>query len=383
MDSKGTIRWISIFLLLFISLVLFACSYPSWLPGKKGTSYKAKTKEFLDKEVVIIDREEYIKVVNPKSSGTPAEPRFLYIPIREYQLKKETYVHALSRGGDSAKELSSPPKAPSRTEEKEVFVVSSPGPRLSDLRRKVVIAHLDDPTGSAEEPFGDIITEKLMKDLDARTRRILLVDYSAVREFLDKRGMAPGDMAKPAGTRFLNETFGIHALVLVNLSGPYVFTSKAQKESQETASAIIRIEVALMETFTGKTLKTFSVNNPILAARQKGTFSDEKAKMKAIDLAVADLGRSLVREIENLDWSCRIAKVEAEEVYLNAGKLSGLKVGDVLEVLKSGNPGDREAVKGRIQISAFLGIDASIAQLVQGSQPDASDILRLARRENK
>lgn len=383
MDSKGTIRRISIFLLLFSSLVLFGCSYPSWLPFKKGAPHQAKAKEFLDKEIVIIDREEYIKVVNPKGSGTPAEPRFLYIPIREYQLKKETYVPALSRTDDSTKEVSPPQKAPLPAEEKGVFVVSTPGPRLSDLRRKVVIAYLDDRTVPAEEPFEDIITEKLTRDLDARTRRVLLVDYSTVREFLGQKGMAPGDMAKPETTRLLNETFGIHALVLVTLSGPYVFTSKAPKDSQETASAVIRIEVALVETITGKTLKTFSVNNPILAARQKGTFSDEKAKMKAIDLAVADLGRPLAREIENLDWSCRIAKVEAEEVYLNAGKLSGLKVGDNLEVLKSGNPGDHEAIKGRIRISTFFGIDASIGQLVQGSQPDASDILRLARRENK
>jgi hypothetical protein len=383
MDSQGTIQRISIFLLLFLSLVLFACSYPSWLPFKKGAPRQAKANELLDKEIVIIDREKYIKVVNPNGSENPAEPKFLYIPIATYESRREAYAPVSFRGGAAANEISPPPKAPPRTEEKEVLVVSAPGPRLSDLRRKVVIAHVDDRTEKAEEPFGDIITEKLMKDLDARTRRVLLVDHDTVRALLEKGGLGAEDLAKPSTTRFMNESFGIHALALITLSGPYVFTSKAPKDSQETASAIVRIEVTLINTLTGKTLKTFSVNNPILAARQKGTFSDEKAKMKAIDLVVAELGRSLAREIDNLDWFCRIAKVETEEVYLNAGKVSGLKVGDILEVVKSGNPGDRESVKGRIRITAYFGVDASIGQLVQGNQPHPSDILRLASRESR
>jgi hypothetical protein len=382
MDLKGTMRRFSIFFLLFIPLFVFACSFPSWIPIKKGTAPKAKTKEFLDKEVVIVDREEYVKVFNPKISDNPSEPKFLYIPINEYLVKKGSYTPALSRPDDSKKEIPPPQTTPLRQEEKEVVAVSTPGRQLTDLKRKLLIAHLDETTAQTDEQFGDLIAEKLMRDLDRRTRRVLLVDEEGIREFLDKKGVNQGDLGKPDVIRFLNETFGIHALIFVNLSGPYVFASKASKDSQETASAIIRIEVSLVEAVTGKTLKTISVNNPVFAARQKGTFSDEKAKIKAIDLVVSDLGRSLSREIENLDWFCRIAKVEKDEVYLNAGKLSGLKVGDTLDVLGSGSPGER-AVKGRIRISAFFGIDASIGQLIQGSQPDASDILKLAKRENK
>ncbi len=78
----------------------------------------------------------------------------------------------------------------------------------------------------------------------------------------------------------------------------------------------------LVDTRTGKTLKTLSANNPIIAAKEKGSFS-EKAKVKAIDVTIANLGRSLAQELDGLDWFCRIAEVEGEEVYLNAGRLTG------------------------------------------------------------
>jgi hypothetical protein len=134
-----------------------------------------------------------------------------------------------------------------------------------------------------------------------------------------------------------------------------------------------------MDTFSGKTLKNVSANNPILAAKEKGSFSEEKAKMKAIDLAISDLSRSLSRELDGLDWFCRVAKVDGDEVYINAGRLTGIKVGDVMEVLQIGEPGERGQVKGKIQVLAWFGIDASIGKMIQGQKPDVNDILRIAQ----
>jgi len=136
-----------------------------------------------------------------------------------------------------------------------------------------------------------------------------------------------------------------------------------------------------VDTISGKTLKNLSASNPIVAAKEKGTFSEEKAKVRAIDFAIAELGRSLTTELDRLDWFCRIAKVEGEEVYINAGRLTGLKVGDVMDVIRSGGSGERGEVKGKIKISAFFGIDASLGRLIQGKNPNVNDILKLAKSE--
>jgi hypothetical protein len=377
MDSKGPILRFPIFIFLFVLSLTFACSTPSWFPIKKGPPHKAKMKELLDKEVLIIDKKEYVKVYNPRASEGDGQPKYLYIPVDEYLSKRVTFATPAIQAKNQP---STPPVKPSPSPtEREVFSVSPLISTTPDLKKKVLITHFDDRNTNVDEEFGDWVAEKLIKELNRRSTHLLFVDYQMIKEFLEKEGVALSDLETPKVLHLLNEVFGIHALVVGYLSGPYTFTTKASKGQDETASAIIKIEMRLVDNFTGKTIKTLSVVNPLFAVKEKGSFSEEKAKVKAIDLTIAELSRSLSRELDSLNWFCRIAKVDGEEVYINAGKLTGLKLGDVMEVFPSGGTGERGEVKGRIQISAFFGIDASLGRLVQGKKPDVNDILKLAK----
>ncbi|MGB9627067.1 MAG: hypothetical protein ACPL6D_00275, partial [Thermodesulfobacteriota bacterium] len=263
--------------------------------------------------------------------------------------------------------------------EKEVYLVSSAVQKSPDLKRKVLIAHFDDHTTSSEEMLGDWIAERLIKEISRRSLKILFIDYPMVKEFIQGKGIPLTDLETPKVLQLLNEVFGVHALIMGHLSGPYVFTAKSSKEQETTASAILKIELRVIETFEGKTIKSLSSNNPIIATKERGTFSEEKAKGRAIDLTIGELARLLTRELEGLDWFCRIAKVEGEEVFINAGKLSGLKVGDLMEIYASGTSAGRGEVKGTIQISSFFGMDASIGKLINGKKPDVDDIVRVGK----
>jgi len=339
-------------------------------------------KQLLDKEVVIIDREEYIKVLNPKATDGENQPKYLYVPVNEYLSKRESYTTPSPLKEEIKRELPIASMKPSPPEiEKEVSVVSPPKSATPELKKKVVITHFDDQTPYASEMFGDWVSEKLIKEVNRRSQRILFVDHEMVREFLEQRGIALSDLETPKVLHLLNEVFGIHALIAGQLTGPYVFTTKGENDQEGTSSAIIRIEMKLINTLSGRTLKTLSANNPIIATKERGSFSEEKAKVKAIDITITDLSRSLSKELDNVDWFCRIAKVEGEEVYINAGRLTGLKVGDVMEVFGPGGYEERKEIKAKIQISACFGIDASMGRLVYGERPDVNDILKLAKRE--
>jgi len=354
---------------------------PSWFPIKKGPSSEAKIKELQDQEVIIVDNEKYVKVLNPKASEGKDQPKYLYVPVNEYLSKKEGFATPSPKKGEVKKET--PPasaKTPSSIKE-EVLTVSASKPTSPGLKKKVLIPYFDDRIAEGEEVWGDWVAEKLMKEVNRRSLQILFTDYRMVKEFLEAKEFDLKDLQTPKVLQYLNEIFGVHALVVGQLSGPYVFTTKSTKDQGGTASAIIKIDVRLVDTFSGKTLKNLSASNPIVAAKETGTFSEEKAKVKAMDLAIATLGRSLAKELDGMDWFCRIAKVEGENVYVNAGKLTGLKVGDVMEVSRPGGFGERGEVKGKIQISAFFGIDASMGRLIQGKNPDVDDILRLAKGE--
>ena len=385
MDFKGALFRFSIFFLLFILSTIFACSTPSWFPIKKGPPFKAKMKELLDKEVVILDGEEYVKVLNPRALEKGDQPKYLYVPVNEYLSKRESYTTVAVQKEETKKEDTEKefpifsPKPPLSATERERASPPSSISKLPNLKKKVMIAYFDDRTTHSEELYGDWVAEKLIKEVNRKSQQILFVDYQTVKEFLGKKESFLTDLETPKILHLLNEVFGIHALVVGELSGPYVFTTKASKDRDGTASAVIKIEMRLVDTFSGKTFKNLSASNPIIGTKEKGPFSEEKAKMKAIDLTIAELSRSLSRELEGLDWFCRVAKVEGEEIYINAGRLTGLNVGDVMEVFRLQGPGDPGEVKGKIQISAWFGIDASIGKLIQGKKPDVNDILKIAQ----
>jgi hypothetical protein len=374
MNLRETIPRPFILILLLLLLLILGCSASSWF-----SSRNAKMKELLDKEVVIIDKEEYVKVLNPKDSDGKDQAKYLYVPVQEYLSHKESFNASTTTGIEAVRKesASAPTKSSSALLEEETLAVSLSKSAPPRLKKKVLITYFDDRTTQGEEVFGDWVAEKLMKEVNRRTIQVLFVDYQMVKEYYEKKGFDLKDLEKSKGLLYLNEVFGAHALVAGELSGPYVFTTKTTKEQEATASAIIKIDMRLMDTLTGKTLKNLSANNPILAAKEKGSFSEEKAKIKAIDFTLANLGRSLAKELDDMDWFCRIAKVEGEQVYLNAGRLTGLKVGDVMEVLRPGGSGEHAEVKGKIRISAFFGIDASMGRLIQGKNPDVDDILKL------
>ncbi len=387
MDFKGlTHRFCSTFLLfLFILFSVFACASPSWSPIKWGSSpqEKAKVKALGDAEVVFIDQEEYVKVYNPVPSGGGSQSKYLYIPVKEYLANKEKYASLALRKEEPKKGSASPPSSPSSPVAGSQIAVVSPKPSLPALKKKVVIAYFDDRTTlQGDETLGDWITERLIKEVDRRSSRVVFVDYQMIKEFLDQRGIPLADLERPTVLRLLNEVFGIQALVSGRLVGPYTFLTTGSKDREETASAILKIEAKVIDTLTGKNAKNLEASNPILAAKMKGSFSEEKAKVKAIDVAISNLIVPLSRELDGMDWFCRVAKVDGEQVYLNAGKLTGIKAGDIMEVVRSGSAGERGELIGKIRISTFFGIDASMGNLIQGKRPEADDILRLAKQDS-
>lgn len=364
----------SFFVLFILPVFIYACSTPSWFPIKKGPPHKAKMKELVDKEIVIIDKLEYVKVLNPRVKQDPTQSKYLYIPVDDYLSNKESYLLPSAQKEEDEIPLSSTQPPTLKLDAPQPIPVL-PTPLL---KKKVLIAYFDDRTSSGEEVFGDWMAEKLVKEVSQKTPHLIFIDYPMVKDFFEKRGLSEKELESQKGLRLLSEAFGVHAVVTGQLSGPYLFTTKGPKDQEELASSIIQIEAKIFETRHGKMIKTLSVQNPLIATKVKGTFAEEKAKSKAIEMALMDLARVLYKELDRLEWFGRIAKVEGGEVYLNAGKLSGLKIGDVMEVLPIGSQEERKEVKGRIQISSFLGIDASVARWIQGQKPEMMDIIKLA-----
>jgi hypothetical protein len=96
----------------------------------------------------------------------------------------------------------------------------------------------------------------------------------------------------------------------------------------------------------------------------------------------------IVELASKLDWVGRVAKIIGTKVYLNAGRESGINIGDILKIITEGteiydpetgaligmSKGD---MKGTIEVVDYFGTDGSIAILHSGGQVLEGDFVQL------
>lgn len=94
--------------------------------------------------------------------------------------------------------------------------------------------------------------------------------------------------------------------------------------------------------------------------------------------AFSGLIRPIHIAVDKLSWEGRVALVSGEKIYLNAGRLSGLQIGDILRVTEeSEEVYDPETgliigevpgrMKGTLEVISYFGNDGSIAVIHSGS----------------
>lgn len=128
-------------------------------------------------------------------------------------------------------------------------------------------------------------------------------------------------------------------------------------------------------------------------ATQVGTRSrvdaeDPQLVMESTRQAYLSLLPGVRSAIEKLNWEGRVAMVNGERIYINAGRLSGLQVGDVLKVTEEGNdvfdpetgrfigmaPG---RLKGTVEIISYFGKDGAVAVIHSGNGFKENDLVQL------
>jgi hypothetical protein len=130
-----------------------------------------------------------------------------------------------------------------------------------------------------------------------------------------------------------------------------------------------RLDYTLVDGFSGRTI---SRDERIVSAAQE---LGEKGELLRALLAqtVVDLEKRAAK----YSWSTRVAMVESDQIYLSAGKASGLNVGDIFAIYGPGKEiihpiakvsmgFQRGPYKGTIKVSNLFGRDAAEATVVAG-----------------
>jgi hypothetical protein len=91
---------------------------------------------------------------------------------------------------------------------------------------------------------------------------------------------------------------------------------------------------------------------------------------------------------EKLDWVGRVAKIVGNRIYINAGRSSGINIGDILKVMAEGQEifdpetgamigVSKGEIKGTIEVVEFFGPDGSIGILHSGGTVHENDFVQL------
>jgi hypothetical protein len=288
-------------------------------------------------------------------------------------------------------ELSPPPKTG-----KETTVASIPSRPLYSpslpffqlgFKKKVSILNIENKTTYQEEGVGEIVARKLSDRLES-SQRAVTVDRIVVSEMLRREGLQFETLMDPSVMKRAQQTLGIQAFTFGTVHDLSLLTSKTSETSgEEVTSATVKLEIRLIDASTGNLLKTFIGQSPIFGTRETGENSKSKAVSKAVDLSLDDILDEFLRQLDLLEWTTTIARVEKDNLYLNAGKLSGLRVGDTLEVFEPGkeiiNPVTHFSLgwttgplKGVIKVTELFGVDAAIGKVVDGRGFSSNDIVK-------
>jgi len=410
-----------IFLLLLI-FIFASCSYLPFTKKKddstvpkdtaaKTTSKTDKKVEKIEKieekdpkpgDIKVIDGVQYIYTSNRKFMLNTYEPEYVW--VRKDQFTPRMGEALLSGGTESKKEREEMEKRIAKLEEDlkkkgiapymvypqqmgampsgmgfmpsfPLIAFNYPSPKM---KRRVIVMPFIDQSNYKEEGLGELATKRLISRLE-NTNAIICVDPNNLQ--------IQGVLTDSPNLKILNEVYGIQAVIKGALSDVYTSSSKIQgKEERETSFAMSKISLEIYNTDTNTKLKQFSGRNPISLTREKGDMSSEKSKIKAIDLSIEIIAEDLLKAILTLDWHGRIASIENDKVYINAGRLSGLEKGSILEVYSIGEQViDAKTniplgmikgnFKGELEVAELFGVDASWAKIKKGGNFSSADLV--------
>jgi len=326
-------------------------------------------------ELVRIDDRVYVKVPSQEAGTAENRVQYRYVPVEEYLANRETYDAVVA---------STPLPEEEEWKPVELDTASVPPTEASDsssekavsvhFKKRLMVVPFQDLAHASHKRLSDVAIRSLVSMIQARSDQVILFDGETLQETLRNRGIDFESLGSPESIQLANQLFNVHAIVTGTIN--HFFTSSTEskvKGKGKTTYAIAEISAKLVEAASGRVLRVWDERNPIFASEGKGDFSKERAQLKAIEIITSKIAMNIIEELKRINWYATIAGVDSDRVYLSAGKLSGVQVGDVFSVYP---PASTEEPKGEIRVAGLFGIDSSVAEITEGKGFSANDTVR-------
>ncbi len=274
-----------------------------------------------------------------------------------------------------------------RAEERKYF---------SGVKKKIALLPFFNESPFESEDLEVNATEELRMELSRSGE--FIVDPSSAKLFGSSKEIYVGGgmklvqltrQAKIAGINFI--VFGRVIDARVREKSDEIGIVRKTKSYTES-----RVEVRVFDVNAGKEIYTETLNGYADDSTYRFFSSDREDYLAyrrdllryAVRVGVRKSVPKIIELASKLDWVGRVAKIIGTKVYLNAGRESGINIGDILKIITEGteiydpetgaligmSKGD---MKGTIEIVDYFGTDGSIAILHSGGQVLEGDFVQL------
>ncbi|MCB0407617.1 MAG: hypothetical protein KDD34_05385 [Bdellovibrionales bacterium] len=259
-------------------------------------------------------------------------------------------------------------------------------------QRILVLPFINSKIGTQSEELA-LARQALVQDL-LRTGRFVVVDAQDfpedVKKYLTPEGEYNlGEISKKAAEMGLAAVLeGKLLSVKARKTGEPIGIVRDIK-AEVTAQGRIRVFSAINGREVLNEVRTAIVESRTTRVLKKSytdinLIDDPQLTRNAIIQAFRQITLDVVRSVEKLSWEGRVAMLQGERVYINAGRLSGIQIGDILKVTEEGKeiydpetgrfigmaPG---RMKGTVEIVSYFGKDGSIGIIHSGSGFEEND----------
>lgn len=281
-----------------------------------------------------------------------------------------------------------------RMGEPEVKDVKFKARNDDSLKKRVIILPIINLSAYKTEMSTQIAANTLMREL-LSTGEVTLLKYSDITGDINKfregdkwnlKAIAPlawkigahsviEARVKDIRTKKIGDTVGVMRKVKAEASSQIEINMVSAKSGQllvdEEKSAKLGEEITRVAeySYTDKQLQ----DNPVLIEA-------------ALEASIRETIPPIVAALRKLTWEGRIALVQGEKVFLNAGRATGLQVGDLLRIVETQKEvfdpetgefiGDvRGRMKGTVEVIGYFGVDGAVTLVHSGSGFKENDLV--------
>jgi curli biogenesis system outer membrane secretion channel CsgG len=265
---------------------------------------------------------------------------------------------------------------------------------MTGPRRRVGVIDFENKTAYGQRRLGNSASDILVTEL-VKSGKFVVVEREKMEKLLEEQKLGATGMLDAATAAKIGKILGLNAIVTgaVSQFGVKTGGSEYLLAQSKRHTAECTVDVRVIDVETGQILyadsgrgKATSATGSILGLGTSGGY-DETLEGESLRAAIVQIVDNIMSQVNGKPWSCRIADVDKNTVYLNAGQMSGLRVGTELRVFHLGREitdpttglviGNVEDETAQIKVGRYFGEDGSVAEIINGSAPSKNDVCRL------